>query len=898
MEVKPTLGQWLKQRRRILGMTQAELAQKINCSKISIRKIEADERKPSKQVASLMAEVLNIPTQERVAFIHFARSQHAEFPANIASPQENLASEPFSGRVLQNPVIDTRLPALPAARTSYVGREQEHARLDDLFFTVGARLVTLVGAPGVGKTRLALETGRRLESHFLGGTGFVALATIRDSTQVGWAMAQSLGVSGTSEDRFLGNLISFIQNRSILLILDNFEHVLDGATLVAELLTACSGLKILTTSREPLRIYGEHEFQVLPLALPDYKSLAFSSGDPASVLVQFPSIHLFIQRCQAIRPSFQLSSENARPVAEICQRLDGLPLAIELAAARIKMVSPVAMLVQLENRFQFLSKSMRDFNSRHQTLSASIDWSYRLLSPQEQQLLDRLAVFQGSFTVEGVQAVCLSPEYMSIQPFDASMPEDDLLYSLVEKSLVQALPDGEHFVLLETIRDYASAQLGARAEVERLKTAHARYFLELVAKAEPHFYGPQAVAWMDRLDDNYVNLRAAFTWAFDGGPVEQGLHAAASLLFYWIRRSTFSEAYHWLDTAVKKLNPDRPDARNAEVLINFGAIGYFVGRGARHVDSLKQAEILCGTLGDQHNLALAYFWLSLVSNLDYLERSVALFRQIGDLWWLAFSLWLQSSQFIFSGVYYPGAESVVESEQLFRQLGDPYGLSYTHLAHARLEMAAGNMETARTHLEKGLALKQALVDKWGTYQALKDLGELTFVTAGSCEDFDHAKSYLESAIAGFRDLGARHTELVYAMHRLGNVVAASGDNERANELYQQVLHLCREYQYDMKGTASFLVGPAQMALYTGDSVRAVQLLAAIVAMNPNFPTPIDRAGKMIFDQVRAAAESSLQKDDFQRAWEQGRKLSVDEAIEHGWSIKGHRAHITSCGPVR
>ena len=597
-----------------------------------------------------------------------------------------------------------------------------------------------------------------------------------------------MGGTGGSDKAHLDNLVAILRNRWCLLILDNFEHVLDAAPLIAELLKACPQLKVLTTSREPLHLYGEHEFSVSPLALPNFKSVASSSSDPTSEILRFPSIQLFIQRCQAILPDFQVTLENAEAVANICFQLDGLPLAIELAAARIKIYPPESILLQLKNRFHFLSKGMRDFDIRHKTLDAAIDWSYQVLAPQEKLLLERLAIFSGFFTIEAVRAVCFLSVTSAAQPAAAAQLDEDVLLSLVEKSLVQISDGAKRFILLETIREFALARLEEHGELKIIKTAHAYHFLGFAKQAQFHLHQPEAARWLDRLDENYVNIRAAFFYAFDQGPLHEGLCAAASLLFYWFRRSTFSEGYLWLDTAVKHLDACENLKLRAEILTSIGAIGYFLRIGAPFEEYLHQALVLWHTLEDLHGEAMALFWLSLVSresHYTYMDESIALFRQADDPWWLALSLWLQAALTVSGGGRPVALASLVESEQLFCQLEDPYGLSYTHAAFARTEMLSGDLPAAREHLEKSLVLKKSFGDKWGIAQVVKDLGEVALLTAAQPEDFQHARELLEESIARFRELNAQHEEILYAMHRLGNVLAGQSDYPQALKLYQE-----------------------------------------------------------------------------------------------------------------
>ena len=878
IESPATFGQWLKQRRKHQGLTQAELADALSCSTINIRKIEADERKPSKQVAHLLAGFLKIPDQDRELFVSFSRSEPGLNQVETVAARFSQAGSPsgaLSNNNLARPRFFDLFPPLPAPRTSFIGREQEQSRLQNLLVDQGARLVTVTGAPGVGKTRLVLEVGASLRKEFPDGVCFIPLAPIRAPNEVGWAIAQGLGGTGGNDTNHLDNLVAILRNRFCLLILDNFEHVLEAAPLVTELLKACPQLKVLSTSREPLHLYGEHEIHVSPLPLPDYKSLAFSSGDPTSALLQFPSVRLFVQRCQAILPDFQITPTNAEAIANICFRLDGLPLAIELAAARVKIYQPESILAQLKNKFQFLTRGMRDFDDRHKTLSAAIDWSYQLLSPQEKRLLERLAIFSGSFTIVDTRAVCFLPE------LPAEPQDEEVLISLVEKSLLQVSEGGKRFILLETIREFALNLLETHGEFTILKTAHAHYFLDFAEQAQSHMHRPEAALWLDRLDENYVNIRTALTYAFDRGPLEQGLQAAASLLFYWFRRSTFSEGFLWLDTAVKHLDTcDNPILR-AEVLTSFGAIGYFLRLGAPFEERLREALALWRKLGELQGEARALFWLSLVSRKSsylYLDESIALFRQAGDPWWLAFSLWLQAAFTVSGGGRPVAIASLEESERLFLRLEDPYGLSYTHAAFGRAKMHSGDLHAARRHLEKALVLKQSIGDKWGIAQVVKDMGEVALLTATEPKDYQHARELLEEGVAKFRELNAQHLEIIHAMHLLGHVLACQGDHPQALKLYQETLSLGKKYQIGAKAMATYFVGPAHNAFLRGNILIAAQLIGAIYTYDPQYPRPLDCAGRVMMQNLRAAVQDQISPAEYELAWQKGKETSIDDAI--------------------
>jgi non-specific serine/threonine protein kinase len=439
---------------------------------------------------------------------------------------------------------------LPSQLTSFIGREREIEEIKALLST--ARLVTLTGPGGTGKTRLGLQVAASLLNDFESGVFFVALASISDPGLVASSIAQTLGVKDTGVRPILESLKNFLQAKQTLILLDNFEHVVDAATLVTELLSACPRLKVLVTSREPLHVYGEHQFPVPPLTLPEPKQLP-----PIESLSHYEAVALFIQRALAVKPDFVLTDENAPAVAEICIRLDGLPLAIELAAARIKLLPPHAILDKLEHRFNLLTGGPRDLPARQQTLRGAIEWSYALLDEEEKKLLRRLSVFAGGCTLEAAEAVCnwfvvapsgagraegenFSPPPQSSSSPRSPMPEGittnlkvevlDGLTSLVDKSLLRQIeqPDGEpRFMMLETIREFGLECLIAGGEKEAFRQAHRDFFLKFSEEAESQLTGPQQKKWLESLEQEHDNLRSAFDWSLkNNGEMEAGLRSA------------------------------------------------------------------------------------------------------------------------------------------------------------------------------------------------------------------------------------------------------------------------------------------------------------------------------------------------------------------------------------
>ncbi len=533
-----------------------------------------------------------------------------------------LDAQPFP------PVGEQALPKhnLPHIPTSFIGRQHEIAEIKRLLQT--SDLVVLTGAGGSGKTRLALQVATEIVGNFPDGAWFVDLSPLSDPELVPNALATTLGVSQQGESALMEKIKHFLQPKRLLLVLDNFEHLLVASPLVGELITSVPHISILATSREKLNVYGEQEYPVQPLALPNLEHVTSQEQ-----LMQFESISLFVDRARAVKQDFRLHSDEIPALARVVVHLDGLPLALELAASRIKMFSLATLDERLSNRLSLLTGGARDLPERQRTLRDTIDWSYNLLESGERLLFARLAVFRGGGTLEAVERICgqeLPPDLLPV------------LSSLVDKSLVRAREglDGEmRFGMLETIREYALERMNAEGDFNDLNFLHAGYYASLAEAAAGEIRSRNQRYWFLRVHSEYDNLRTALTWSLNSLEIEPGLRITAALRDYWYYTGIHSEYKYWTDLALERI-PDVPPALQAGVMVSASMLGILKRDQSRGKDLLHQAISLYSQLGDERNLAWSEMFLSIqLSNqptdhqqgISLCQKSLATFRRIGDL---------------------------------------------------------------------------------------------------------------------------------------------------------------------------------------------------------------------------------------------------------------------------
>ncbi len=639
-------------------------------------------------------------------------------------PDERLTSS--SSATLFPPGEFYSNPSLPVPLTPFIERERESAIALELLQQERIRLLTLTGPGGVGKTRLALHIADKLKDEYADGVYFVALSSTRDPALVVPLIAQAHGMREGAGLSSSDVLHTFLRSRSELIILDNFEQVVEAAPQIAHLLGQCPNITVLVTSQVALHIQGEQELSVLPMSLPQRAAGMTWRTPSLDELAQFESIELFVQRARSVQPDFELTDANSLAVVEICRRLDGLPLAIELAAARIKFLSPAALLSRMASSLQVLTSRSRDLPERLRTMRSAIGWSYDLLDSREQVFMRQLSVFSSGFTLEAAGYVC------GIQ--DSEFELIDSIASLVDKSLLMTIDsptDEPRFLMLETITEFGIEQLEEHGELELIRQHHADWCVQLVSYASQKLNGHDAVLWIERLELEHNNIRAALSWAIESDQPEIALTIGTDLWLFWFQRGYFTEGSTWLANAIA-LRPSDSTPLIANALTVSGLLIEATGDLDLARTRLDASLAMANELGDQRSIAIATFGLAdLIDSLGQSEASnvlaydaVRLLREIDEPTWLVVALLLLSVQIHWQGETELAEQIMDEGLDLARQIGFGWGiaLSLSHLG--RFARDKGNTQQALDLFQESLAGWQKYGDPWRILRLLMFIADL------------------------------------------------------------------------------------------------------------------------------------------------------------------------------
>ncbi len=732
-----SFGEWLKRQRLAGGVTQKQLGLQLDCAAITVRKIEADERLPSAQIIARLADIFAIPTDERTQFARFARGDWSQAiqPPNAASPWKS-ASPPRSN--------------IPSPVTTLIGRQYQLEQARGYLRDPRVRLITLIGPPGIGKTRLCLELASTASDDFPGGVFFVTFAPLEDASLMLSTVVQALGYVETRSASARSQLIEGIGDKFMLIVLDNCEHLIEAAAALAlDLLSACPNLNILATSRESLRIPGEWAFTVPPLDVPKP-----GQRTDLAIALNSPAVQLFVERARAVRPDFELTAENLSPVVTICAQLDGLPLAIELIAARMRFLTPYSLLDRLSTSLLLSADGMRAPSARQKTLGSAIGWSYKALPAEEQTAFAYLAVFSGGFTLEAAEAACPA--------VGNGRAVADLIASLLDKSLIQrgqAAASETRFHMLVPIQQFALESLHQSGHTADARTRHLAYFLEVAEAANRAMRGPRQGYWIDRIESERDNFHTALEWSVSQMNTEFSLRLLSALGWPWEVRGHYREALDWYGKirAMPGLS-DHPLA-HACLLNHLGRYCWTQGKLVEARSFLDDAQRIALALGASGELSLAETlnWMGLLS-LDEQDDLVAT------------------------------RELIERGSQLYSKWDNSFGIALSTFHLGIVERELGNTEKARSLLENSLALFEREGDLFFIARTAVNLGFLHL----HGNNFSHADTFfkrqqsIDQQLLFWNGIADSWFALAFLNKKMGHP-------DKANQFFENCVLVCREH---------------------------------------------------------------------------------------------------------
>jgi predicted ATPase/transcriptional regulator with XRE-family HTH domain len=848
----PAFGDLLRRYRVAAGLTQEELAARATLSARAIGDIERGvKQRPQRETVRLLAEALGLTVDEQGAFAHAARTRQV-----IAHP---LA-----------PVVETPTN-IPAVVTPLIGRDEELAAIPALLRGRDVRLVTITGFGGIGKTRLSLAIADSLVPDFPDGVFFLPLASAREPGFVVATIAQALGIPESTGQPLRATLNAYLRTKHMLLVLDNFEQVIPAAVVVADLLASCPRLKALVTSRAPLHLRGEHEWVMEPLALPPTNATTMEQIAPA------PAVELFRQRAVAVQRRFALTETNAGAVAAICAHLDGLPLAIELAAARVKILPPAVLLARLQQRLPLLTDGAHDLPAHQQSMRETIGWSYELLADDEQQLFRQLSVFVGGFTLEAAEAIAAPPE--------DPRPVLNGLTSLINSSLAhaEARDDEARYRMLEVVREYAWERLEMSGERGSTQRVHAAYFREIAEQAEPHLTGAEQASWFDRLEGEHDNLRAALRWVESEGEIATGLRIAGALWRFWLTQGHLSEGRTWVEALLARVDAaDRAGMSTAWAKALYGASVLATEQGdyARATALIGDNVTLLQEFGERRIAAALANILGNIANYQgeyeraraHYEESRVLFQAIGNVQGATVALNNLGIIARTQGDFSQAMQLFEESLATKRTMGDKRGMGVALINLSDVARDMGEYDRAIAYIEESIALYRELGEKPGLAYALNNMGDV----ARDRGDVAHATVRYEESLALFRDQGDQ-ASIALVLRNLGQVARIAGEYERAIALVAESLTLSHTVG-NLLSVTQCLEALAYISVARRPSRHAARLLGAAATFRDSIGAPMPPADRAAHEQF-LAAEAALGAGAFAAAWHAGQALSVEQAVQ-------------------
>ncbi len=803
--------------------------------------------------------------------------------------ERNSAAQTGSKPASIEPITDSAtmdhdfLPALfPVSLTPLLGRHKELTALVQSLSRSDVRLITLIGPPGVGKTRLAVQVATEAAGMFAHGLKFIDLAPINEPNGFLPALAQNLDVNEIPDMPLITRMAQALRQKNILLVLDNFEQIIGAAPQVYQLLSNTSNVKAMVTSRVPLHIVGENQFSVHPLPLPRQSSMD-QTDEAAQDMMEFAAIRLFVERARAVQPEFQLTPENTGAVLEICRRLDGLPLAIELAAARVRTLSPQVMLKEFEHRFDWLAPNNREERSLKQTLRGAIEWSYNLLSKKEQILLRRLSVFSAGRTLETTKAVCADVETTSQESCLHANEIFDLLVQLTDKSLLFAEPQNEEtrFNFLETIHEFALEKLKHAGEEVTMRNRHLAYFCQIAEQFEIEIERENQTIWLNRCEAEHNNMRAALDWSLKkGADLQIGTRLAASLGLFWYLHSHFIEGLERIKVFLQKARELGDERILAKLLFRTADLHLHRAEFDSAVRLGNEAVALSRRINDKALLAWALYvqgdiYLAthdLTAAQGSLTESVEVCIEIQYTAVQDISLLLLSTILLRQGDLASAHATVSEGLALAEQLSDPWGIASGLRTLGEILLQQKKYVEARMNFERSLVASRIVGDKIIIGSALVNLAILTNLQ----EQFDESDRYAEEALGIFQLVGDE-TQQPFPLRIMGYAAIHAGNLVRARVLMRESL-IGNYNLHNLKGQLACLVGMAQCSLVEQDIQEAVLLCALVHRYGQEKNLKFHEPDEVAFEAILKQCKRKLGKSRYESSYKHGESLKLEDTL--------------------
>jgi predicted ATPase/DNA-binding XRE family transcriptional regulator len=880
-----SFGELLRFLRERVELSQKELAMQVGYHYSYMSRIEKNQRTPDP--TTLMARFvpaldLDSEPEWTARLLELAGGTETKSGSAIPSLSGTKAAQfaPPTGL----PIFDLSSSNLPIILTPLLGRDEEVVALMDLLAREDVRLVTLIGPPGVGKTRLAAHIAAQLAGSFAHGPLFVDLTSITDVDAFLPTLGDALNVRETSDIPLLKSITASLRSRNLLLVLDNFEQVIGAASHVLSLLAGALGLKILVTSREALHVSGEYEFPLLPLALPETShSGQLSEENLIEAFSHYSSVQLFVQRARAVQPAFKLTHENVATIVEICRHLDGLPLAIELAAARIKTLAPQTMLQQLDRRLDWLTRGARDANISRQTLRGTMEWSYALLSEPELILLRRLSVFSGGWTLRAAESVCADSSEMIRETILRREDILDLLGKLVDKSLIVTEVGNQQtrYHLLEMVREFGREKLSQAEELTEILNRHLVHFTEYAEEAENHLDGVEQAKWIAISEKEHNNFRAAIDYSLTpGAGLMYGLRIGAAISLFWLERNHFHEGIERLQNLLQcAIEPEHQPAR-AKMLYRAAAIHSRLFSYHTAYKLCEQSIEISRTLEDKPALASALYYMGeiCIALHDYPQAKNALEESISICWNIHFPQQLNMALTSLGRAYEETEEheraraTTKEALAIAEQVEDTWGLIHALQLLGAINRFNSDYDVAIEYFERSLPAVRLIGDRFAEGITLANLSILYNLK----EDFSASGHAAEKSFALFQSIGDE-VQQPFPLRMLGYAAVQAGNRVRARSLIIESLKGNRA-QGHVSGQLACLVALGTFEIAEGNAVKAVTLAGLVENYLQAESQSLMEPDAVALDRLLSLGKEELGKKIFEQARTQGRSLRMEYIV--------------------